>query len=98
MSFAVGSTGDDRIHEANHGVRLVTSRSVPITLTWLMEGDSEALVAVEGSGEDIGITDLIEARDVSASPRWRLRRRPGGGASRDIGLPTGQRVGALRST
>jgi hypothetical protein len=60
-----------RIHEVPYGVRLVTSRSVPITLTWLMEGDCAALVAVEGSGEDVGITDLIEAHDVSASPRWR---------------------------
>ncbi|MDT4991618.1 MAG: hypothetical protein QOH97_1510, partial [Actinoplanes sp.] len=59
------------IHEVPYGVRLVTSQSVPITLTWLMEGDCEALVAVEGTGEDVGITDLIEAHDVSASPRWR---------------------------
>jgi len=60
-----------RIHDAPYGVRLVTSRSVPITLTWLMEGDCAALVAVEGSGESVGITDLIEAHDVSASSRWR---------------------------
>jgi hypothetical protein len=60
-----------RVHEAPYGVRLVTSRSVPITLTWLMEGDCEALVAVEGSGEDVGIIDLVDAHDVSVSPRWR---------------------------
>ncbi len=63
--------GAGRIHEVPHGVRLVTSRSVPITLTWLMEGDCAALVAVEGSGEGVGVTHLIEAHDVSASPRWR---------------------------
>jgi hypothetical protein len=66
---ALGDTS--RIHEVPYGVRLVTSQSIPTTLTWLMEGDCEALVAVEGSGEDVGITDLIEAHDVSASPRWR---------------------------
>lgn len=60
-----------RIDEVSYGLRLVTSQSVPITLTWLMESDCEALVAVEGSGEDVGITDLIEAHDVSASSRWR---------------------------
>jgi hypothetical protein len=60
-----------RVHEVPYGVRLVTSRSVPITLTWLMEGDCSALVAVEGSGESVGITDLIEAHDVSGSPGWR---------------------------
>lgn len=60
-----------RVHEAPYGVRLVTARLVPITVTWLMENDCEALVAVEGSGEGVGITHLIEAHDVSASPRWR---------------------------
>jgi hypothetical protein len=59
------------VHEAPHGVRLGMSGSVPVTLTWLMEGDCAALVAAEGTGEDVGITDLIEAHDVSASSRWR---------------------------
>src|SRR4051794_13140334 len=58
-------------HEVPYGLRLVTSRSVPTTLTWVMEGDCAALVAVEGSGESVGITDLIEAHDVSATRQWR---------------------------
>ncbi|MEU4483225.1 hypothetical protein AB0F68_35040 [Micromonospora sp. NPDC023966] len=72
--YSGGSTPPDdagRLHEVPYGLRLVTSRSVPTTLTWLMEDECEALVAVEGSGEDVGITDLIEAHDVSASTGWR---------------------------
>lgn len=74
--YSAGVTTPDlddagRIHEVPYGLRLVTSRSVPTTLTWLTEGDCGALVAVEGSGEDAGITDLIEAHDLSASPEWR---------------------------
>lgn len=63
--------GDDSVHEVLYGLRLVTARSVPTTVTWVMEGDCAALVAVEGTGEDAGVTDLIEARDVSAWPAWR---------------------------
>lgn len=63
--------GAERVHEVDHGVRLITTYPVMITLMWQMEGDCAALLAVEGTGHDEGITDLIDAYDVSGNPLWK---------------------------
>lgn len=59
-----------RVHEVDHGIRLVVADGVMVTLMWQMDGVCSALSVVAGDGHDAGITDLVESYDVSDSPAW----------------------------
>lgn len=59
-----------RVHEVDHGIRLLMEDGVVVTLMWQLDGVCSALCVVPGSGHDAGITDLVDSYDVSAIPVW----------------------------
>lgn len=59
-----------RVHEVDHGVRLLMSDGDVVTLMWQLDGICAALGVVAGSGHDAGLTELVESYDVSTIPMW----------------------------
>jgi hypothetical protein len=58
------------VHAVDHGVQLRTPAGLT-TLMWQLDGDCAALSAVADAGEEDGLTELIEAVDVTGTPAWR---------------------------
>lgn len=59
------------VHEVDHGVQITVSNGEIVTLMWQMDGECAALLAYEGTGFDAGITELVDAFDVSQYATWK---------------------------